>query len=62
MDATFAAVVAIIAIALIFDYTNGFHDAANAIATPNTTAYFFMAVSPKVDLVRLDPHFVSRIP
>jgi PiT family inorganic phosphate transporter len=25
--------VAVIALALIFDYTNGFHDAANSIAT-----------------------------
>jgi PiT family inorganic phosphate transporter len=33
MDSTFALVAAIIAIALIFDYINGFHDAANSIAT-----------------------------
>jgi PiT family inorganic phosphate transporter len=25
--------VAVVALALIFDYTNGFHDAANSIAT-----------------------------
>jgi inorganic phosphate transporter, PiT family len=30
---TLAAVIAIVAVALFFDYTNGFHDAANSIAT-----------------------------
>jgi len=33
MDSTFALVAAIIAVALIFDYINGFHDAANSVAT-----------------------------
>src|SRR5436309_5968134 len=33
MDSTFALVVFIIAIALIFDFINGFHDAANSVAT-----------------------------
>ncbi len=33
MDATLLAVIAIVAIALVFDFINGFHDAANAIAT-----------------------------
>src|SRR6187200_2711387 len=33
MEATTALVVFIIVIALIFDYVNGFHDAANSIAT-----------------------------
>ena len=33
MDAAFIAVVALILLALIFDYINGFHDAANSIAT-----------------------------
>jgi PiT family inorganic phosphate transporter len=33
MDATLLAVVALIAVALIFDFINGFHDAANSIAT-----------------------------
>ena len=33
MEATTALVVFIIVIALAFDYTNGFHDAANSIAT-----------------------------
>jgi inorganic phosphate transporter, PiT family len=33
MDSTFAFVALIIAVALIFDYINGFHDAANSIAT-----------------------------
>jgi inorganic phosphate transporter, PiT family len=33
MDATLAAVIGLIAVALLFDYINGFHDAANSIAT-----------------------------
>src|SRR4030095_6239158 len=38
---------AIIAIALTFDYTNGFHDAANAIATSVSTR----ALTPRVALI-----------
>ena len=41
-----ALVVAVIAIALVFDYTNGFHDAANAIATSVSTR----ALTPRVAL------------
>ena len=37
MDATSLAVVALIVVALIFDYINGFHDAANSIATVVST-------------------------
>ena len=37
MDSTLLAVVGIIAVALIFDYINGFHDAANSIATVVST-------------------------
>lgn len=37
MEATTALVVFIIIVALIFDYTNGFHDAANSIATVVST-------------------------
>src|SRR5215510_4718829 len=37
MDHTLLAVLALIAIALIFDYINGFHDAANSIATVVST-------------------------
>jgi PiT family inorganic phosphate transporter len=33
MDSTFVLVVIIIAIALVFDFINGFHDAANSVAT-----------------------------
>jgi inorganic phosphate transporter, PiT family len=43
----FAAVVAIVVVALAFDYTNGFHDAANAIATSVSTR----ALTPRVALV-----------
>ena len=40
-------VIAVIAIALVFDYTNGFHDAANAIATSVSTR----ALTPRVALL-----------
>lgn len=46
MTSTYVLISLIIAIALIFDYTNGFHDAANAIATTVATK----AVTPKVAL------------
>ncbi|HEX7187253.1 MAG TPA: anion permease, partial [Actinomycetes bacterium] len=42
-----ATIIAVIAIALIFDYTNGFHDAANAIATSVSTR----ALTPRVALL-----------
>jgi inorganic phosphate transporter, PiT family len=42
-----ALIVAVIAVALIFDYTNGFHDAANAIATSISTR----ALTPRVALL-----------
>jgi PiT family inorganic phosphate transporter len=42
-----ALVITVIAIALVFDYTNGFHDAANAIATSVSTR----ALTPRVALV-----------
>ena len=37
MDTNLLAVVALILVALIFDYINGFHDAANSIATVVST-------------------------
>src|SRR5918911_3230893 len=37
MTTTFAFVVLIITVALVFDYINGFHDAANSIATVVST-------------------------
>ncbi len=46
MTSTYVLISLIIAIALIFDYTNGFHDAANAIATTVATK----AVTPKAAL------------
>src|SRR5512147_601994 len=39
--------VAIVVIALVFDFTNGFHDAANAIATSVSTR----ALTPRVALI-----------
>ena len=40
-------VIAVIVIALVFDYTNGFHDAANAIATSVSTR----ALTPRIALI-----------
>src|SRR5512146_556816 len=37
MDLTLIAVIALVAVALIFDFINGFHDAANSIATVVST-------------------------
>ena len=42
-----AIIVAVVVIALVFDYTNGFHDAANAIATSVSTR----ALTPRVALL-----------
>ncbi|NHA01504.1 inorganic phosphate transporter [Nocardioides sp. W3-2-3] len=46
MTLTLAIVIAVIVIALAFDYTNGFHDAANAIATSVSTR----ALTPRIAL------------
>jgi PiT family inorganic phosphate transporter len=43
----FATIVVVIVVALVFDYTNGFHDAANAIATSVATR----ALSPRAALI-----------
>jgi PiT family inorganic phosphate transporter len=42
-----AVLIAVVVIALVFDYTNGFHDAANAIATSVSTR----ALTPRVALI-----------
>ena len=47
MDLAFILVAIVIAIALAFDYTNGFHDAANAIATSVSTR----ALTPRAALI-----------
>ncbi len=46
MDADLVARVAIVVVALTFDFTNGFHDAANAIATSVSTR----ALTPRAAL------------
>jgi PiT family inorganic phosphate transporter len=46
LSAELIAVLAVIAVALAFDYTNGFHDAANAIATSISTR----ALTPRIAL------------
>jgi inorganic phosphate transporter, PiT family len=47
LNVLFWAVFAVIAAAMLFDYTNGFHDAANAIATSISTR----ALTPRVALL-----------
>lgn len=47
MSAELIAVLAVIVAAMVFDYTNGFHDAANAIATSVSTR----ALTPRVALL-----------
>jgi PiT family inorganic phosphate transporter len=47
MDPELAILIAVVVVALTFDYTNGFHDAANAIATSISTR----ALTPRVALV-----------
>ncbi|MGK5445756.1 inorganic phosphate transporter [Micromonospora sp. URMC 105] len=47
MSPELIAVLAVIAVALVFDYTNGFHDAANAIATSVSTR----ALTPRIALL-----------
>src|SRR4249920_1183322 len=42
-----AIVIAVVVVALVFDYTNGFHDAANAIATSISTR----ALTPRIALI-----------
>ena len=46
MDLTLAIVIVTVAVALFFDFTNGFHDAANAIATSVSTR----ALTPRIAL------------
>ncbi|MFC7731652.1 anion permease [Actinomadura keratinilytica] len=46
-DAQTAVLVLVVVVALVFDYTNGFHDAANAIATSVSTR----ALTPRVALL-----------
>jgi PiT family inorganic phosphate transporter len=47
VTSTLALVILVVAVALAFDYTNGFHDAANAIATSVSTN----ALTPRVALL-----------
>ena len=42
-----AIIIAVVVVALAFDYTNGFHDAANAIATSISTR----ALTPRIALI-----------
>ncbi len=54
-----AIVIAVVVVALVFDYTNGFHDAANAIATSVSTR----ALTPRVALIMAAVmNFVGALP
>jgi PiT family inorganic phosphate transporter len=63
VSATLVAVLAVIIVAMAFDYTNGFHDAANAIATSVSTR----ALTPRVALLIaaignfVGAHFGARV-
>ncbi len=63
MDPMLVAVLAVIVIAMAFDYTNGFHDAANAIATSVSTR----ALTPRVALAMaavgnfIGAHFGTKV-
>jgi inorganic phosphate transporter, PiT family len=46
-DATLVAVIALVVLALVFDFTNGFHDAANSIATVVSTR----VLTPRVAVI-----------
>jgi PiT family inorganic phosphate transporter len=63
LSAQLIAVLAVIVVAMVFDYTNGFHDAANAIATSVSTR----ALTPRVALLMaaignfIGTHFGARV-
>jgi inorganic phosphate transporter, PiT family len=63
LSANLAAVLAVIVVALAFDYTNGFHDAANAIATSVSTR----ALTPRAALAMaavgnfIGTHFGAKV-
>jgi PiT family inorganic phosphate transporter len=63
MTAELVAVLAVIVVAMVFDYTNGFHDAANAIATSVSTR----ALTPRLALGMaaignfIGTHFGARV-
>ncbi|HEU4346759.1 MAG TPA: inorganic phosphate transporter [Actinoplanes sp.] len=63
MSPELIAVLAVIVIAMAFDYTNGFHDAANAIATSVSTR----ALTPRVALIMaaignfIGTHFGAKV-
>jgi PiT family inorganic phosphate transporter len=63
LSAELVAVLAVILVAMVFDYTNGFHDAANAIATSVSTR----ALTPRVALLMaavgnfIGTHFGAKV-
>ena len=59
METATLIVVLVIVLALFFDFTNGFHDTANAMATPIATG----ALKPKVAvLLAAILNLVGRVP
>jgi PiT family inorganic phosphate transporter len=63
LSAELIAVLAVVAAAMVFDYTNGFHDAANAIATSVSTR----ALTPRIALLMaavgnfIGTHFGAKV-
>jgi inorganic phosphate transporter, PiT family len=62
MASTFALVAVIVIIALTFDYTNGFHDAANSIATVVSTRVLSPALAAFFNFIAffLGTHAVAK--
>ena len=59
MSLELAIVIAVVVVALAFDYTNGFHDAANAIATSVSTR----ALTPRASVPPRQPPWAAlRLP
>jgi phosphate/sulfate permease len=57
MDVTTAALVGLVALALLFDLTNGFHDSANAIAV--THSRILMNCAHGATTIRQDSHSMT---
>ena len=63
MDLNLLAVIGLVLVALIFDYINGFHDAANSIATVVSTRVLSARQGGHVGgLLQLHPAFLASAP
>ena len=68
MDGLLIAIIGVIVLALVFDFTNGFHDAANSVATvvatrvlPPRWAPWFSAVFNFSGAAKVTPPSVERM-